>query len=151
MSKEIRTEIVIKASPETIWKILTDFNMYPKWNSFIRSVNGELKQSEQIVARIHPPGASAMTFKPVLLVVKPNNELRWLGHLLFPGLFDGEHIFELYENTDGSTTFVQREIFRGILVPRFSKMLDTNTLKGFKQMNSDLKAIAEQKNDHTAA
>lgn len=143
--KQVRTEIIIKATPSTVWNILTDFPKYSEWNPFIKSLKGEAKQGTKITATIEPPGASGMTFKPKLLTVKQNEELRWLGHLLFPGLFDGEHIFELYENTDGTTTLVQREVFRGILVPLFSKMLDVNTVKGFEMMNSRLKELAERK------
>lgn len=142
--KEIRTEIVIKASPSKVWEILTDFSKYPQWNPFITTLEGAAVEGSKLKARIEPPGASGMTFKPTLLSVKQNQELRWLGHLLIPGLFDGEHIFELYENTDGSTTFVQREQFKGVLVPLFSKMLDVNTVNGFGLMNSRLKARAEQ-------
>jgi hypothetical protein len=146
MSKEpkhIRTEVIIKATPAEVWKVLTDFNRYPEWNPFITSLNGVAAKGEKLVARIEPPKGSAMTFKPTVLSANTNKELRWLGHLLFPGLFDGEHIFELYENTDGTTTFVQREEFRGILVPLFSKMLDTKTLAGFEMMNKQLKQRVE--------
>ena len=38
-----------------------------------------------------------MTFKPVLLTVKPARELRWRGSLVLPGVFDGEHSFLLDE------------------------------------------------------
>lgn len=137
--KQIRTEIVIKARPEAVWNVLTDFERYPEWNPFITSLKGKPVKGEKLVARIEPPNGSPMTFKPTVLVSDTNKEFRWLGHLLFPGLFDGEHIFELYENTDGTTTFVQREEFRGILVPLFAKMLDTKTLAGFELMNRKLK------------
>ena len=93
---------------------------------------------------MEPPNGSAMTFKPTVLVADVNKEFRWLGHLMFPGIFDGEHIFELYENTDGTTTFVQREEFKGILVPLFSKMLDTKTVAGFEAMNKRLKQRVEE-------
>jgi len=141
--KEIRTEIVIQARPEKVWEVLTSFAQYPQWNPFVKKIEGPLQEGAQITARIEPPGSSGMTFKPTLLVVSPARELRWLGHLFVPGLFDGEHVFELYENTDGSTTFVQREEFGGILVPLFKKMLDNNTLAGFNAMNQSLKARAE--------
>ena len=36
-----------------------------------------------------------MTFKPRVLNAEPERELRWLGHLLVPGLFDGEHSFTI--------------------------------------------------------
>jgi hypothetical protein len=141
--KQVRTEIVINATPEKIWSILTNFSAYAQWNPFIKSIKGEPVQGKKITAWIEPPGASGMTFTPKLLVVKPKEELRWLGHLFFPGLFDGEHVFELYENTDGTTTFVQREIFTGIFVSLFAKMLDTNTVQGFEMMNKKLKALSE--------
>ncbi len=141
--KQIRTEIVIKATPAAVWKVLTDFPRYGEWNPFITSLEGLTTQGSKLVARMEPPNGSAMTFKPTVLVANTNKEFRWLGHLLFPGLFDGEHIFELYESTDGTTTFVQREQFTGILVPLFSKMLDTKTLAGFEMMNKKLKQRVE--------
>lgn len=143
LPKEIRTELVIKASPSIVWAILIDFSNYPSWNPFIKWIKGIPQQGEKITVRIEPPNASGMTFKPTLLTVRKNQELRWLGHLFIPGLFDGEHIFELYENSDGTTTFVQREEFRGILVGLFHKMLDTSTVQGFDAMNRKLKERAE--------
>ena len=37
MKKEIKTEILIKASPQIVWSILTDFENYPHWNPFIKA------------------------------------------------------------------------------------------------------------------
>jgi hypothetical protein len=145
MAKEIKTEILIHATPEKVWSILTNFNDYPNWNPFIKSIKGEAKVGNKITARIEPPEAKGMTFKPKVLAFDANKEFRWLGHLLFPGLFDGEHKFELIDNGDGTTTFRQSEKFRGILVPLFKKMLDNNTLNGFNHMNAKIKELAEQK------
>lgn len=88
MAKEIKTEILIKASPEKVWTILTDFDNYPNWNPFIKSIKGKVAVGNNIIARIEPPEASGMTFKPEVLAFEPNKELRWIGHLLFAGLFD---------------------------------------------------------------
>lgn len=143
LQKEIRTELVIKASPSIVWSVLTDFQLYPSWNPFIKWIQGNAVQGTKLTTRIEPPDGSGMTFKPLVLSVKQNQELRWLGHLFVPGLFDGEHIFELYENSDGTTTFVQREEFRGLLVRLFEKTLDTSTLQGFEAMNRKLKERAE--------
>lgn len=145
MAKEIRTEILIKTTPEKVWLILTNFDNYPNWNPFIKSIKGEVKVGNKITARIKPPEANGMTFKPKVLIYETNKELRWLGHLLFAGLFDGEHKFELIDNGNGTTTFRQSEKFRGILVPLFKKQLDYNTKKGFEEMNNKLKEMAEQK------
>lgn len=144
MAKEIRTEIRIQATPQQVWSILTNFSDYPQWNPFIKSITGTPAIGKTITARIEPPEAKGMTFTPVVLAYSPNKEFRWKGKLLIKGLFDGEHIFELLDNGDGSITFIQREEFHGILVPLFKKMLDVNTLNGFKLMNQKLKELAEQ-------
>jgi len=144
MAKEIKTEILINASPEKLWAILTDFESYSKWNPFIKSITGNVVVGHTIVARLEPPEASGMTFKPKVLSFDKNKKFSWLGHLLFPGLFDGEHQFKLIDNGNGTTTFIQSEKFQGILVPLFKKMLDVNTVNGFNQMNQKLKELAEK-------
>ena len=143
MAKEIKTEILIHATPEKVWSILTNFDNYPNWNPFIKSINGEVKVGNTITARIEPPEANGMTFKPKILSYDVNKELSWLGHLIIPGLFDGQHKFELIDNGNGTTTFIQSEKFKGILVPLFKKMLDINTINGFDAMNKKLKELAE--------
>jgi len=142
--KELRTEIKIKASPEKIWTILTDFTKYPEWNPMIKSFKGDLTEGQKVIVRLEQPGSRAMTFKPVITKVVPNQQLRWQGHLLIGGLFDGEHIFEITDYPDGSCTFVHREIFKGILIPLFAKMIDNNTKRAFIMMNERLKELCEK-------
>ena len=142
--REIRTEIEIGAPPQQVWAVLADILRHAEWNPFIRSITGELKVGARLAVRIQPPDGKAMTFKPVLLNVVPNEELRWLGRLLLPGIFDGEHIFELTPIENGERTrFVQREEFRGVLVPLLWKSLDTDTRGGFEAMNQVLKERVE--------
>lgn len=144
MAKEIKTEIFIHSTPEKIWSILTNFNNYPNWNPFIKSIKGEVKVGNKITVRIEPPESKGMTFKPKVLTFEPNKELSWLGHLMFAGLFDGEHKFEIIDNGNGITTFRQSEKFKGILVSLFKKQIDNNTKRGFEEMNKKLKEFAEQ-------
>ena len=144
MAKEITTEILIQATPKKVWSVLTNFANYNDWNPFIKSITGIVAVGNKIKARIEPPGASGMTFKPTVLVYTDAKEFRWLGHLLIKGLFDGEHCFQLIDNKNGTTTFVQSEKFEGMLVRLFSKMLDTNTIEGFRQMNEALKKEVEK-------
>ena len=139
MAKQIKTSITINASKERIWEILMDFENYPEWNTFIKSVFGKVEVGKQI--RIELQG---MTFKPVVLVLNDNTELRWLGHFWFKGLFDGEHRFYLTDNGNGTTNFEQSEKFSGILVKLFSKSLDKDTKIGFEKMNKELKLRAEK-------
>ncbi len=142
--KELRSEIEIQASAERVWQVLTDFASFPQWNPFMRRASGEVKAGARLEVRIQPSGARGMTFKPTVLKAVPNRELRWLGRLLIPGLFDGEHILSIEPLAANRVRFVQREVFTGLLVPLFARGLDTGTRRGFEEMNQALKARAEQ-------
>lgn len=144
MKKEIKTEITIEAAPKRVWEVLTAFEQYPNWNPFIKSIEGQVRAGEKIIVRLEPPGAKGMTFKPKVLTFDKNKEFKWMGRLFFPGLFDGEHRFELIDNGNGTTTFVHAERFSGILVRMLSNMLDGSTVNGFRAMNEQLKKEAEK-------
>ena len=141
--KLIYSEIIIKASPEKVWQVFTDFGDYANWNPFIKSLKGSPSVGTQIEVLLTPPGKKGMTFKPTVLAYDSINQLRWIGKLIIKGAFDGEHTFLIKDNKDGTTTFIQFERFRGILIPFMKKMLDGNTLTGFNQMNEALKVRCE--------
>jgi hypothetical protein len=141
--KELRSEIEIEAPTERVWGVLTDFAAYPEWNPFIRRVGGRPEVSERLVVRMQPSGTRGMTFRPTVMKVEPGRELRWLGHLLVPGIFDGEHIFEIEELEHDRVRFVQREVFKGLLVPLLARSLDRDTQRGFEEMNRALRGRVE--------
>ena len=85
-----------------------------------------------------------MTFRPTVKEASAGRELRWLGHLLVPGLFDGEHSFVIEPMEGGEVRFRQDEQFRGILVPLFPSRMYERTERGFEEMNRALKERAEQ-------
>jgi hypothetical protein len=139
--KEITSTVDIDATPQRVWEILTDFDSYPEWNPFIRRASGRPERGAKLEVRIEPPGGRRMTFKPTVLAAEPARELRWVGRLLLPRIFDGEHSFRI-EPGDDRVRFVQSERFTGALVPLFGKTLE-QTRRGFEQMNQALKSRAE--------
>ncbi len=141
--KEIRTEIDIEASAGRVWDSLTDFPAFPDWNPFIRRISGEPKVGTKLEVLMQSSGTRGMTFRPTVMKVERDRELRWLGHLGVPGLFDGEHIFEIEDLGPKRVRFVQRERFRGILVPLLSRSLDRDAKRGFEEMNQALRTRAE--------
>jgi hypothetical protein len=140
---EIKTEIDIASTPERLWAILTDLPAYPEWNPFIRSVEGLLQPGQKLTVSIQPTGGRGMTFRPTVLVVTSNVELRWLGRFLCPGIFDGEHYFQIVPTAPGQTRFIQGERFSGLLVGFAKRSLDRGTRAGFIAMNHALKERAE--------
>jgi len=139
MKYNIETSVKISASASKVWEVLTDLKAYPSWNPFITKLEGDLEEGEKLNAII-----GGMKFKPTIMVLRKTDELRWLGRLLFPGIFDGEHRFQIIENGPNSCTFIQSEKFNGILVGMFKKKLDTETVGGFEAMNEALKHRCEK-------
>lgn len=140
MAKEIKTQIRIETSAQTIWSILMNFEDYPNWNPFIRKISGNVTVGEKLNVFIQPFNSKGMTFKPKVLVAEKNRRFEWQGHLFFHGIFDGRHIFKIEENNDSSCTLFHEEAFGGIL----SFIYNTeNAKKSFMAMNEALKEAAE--------
>jgi hypothetical protein len=141
MTRHVETEILIQASPQRVWSMLTDFAGYPQWNPFIVSIEGRAEWGELLRVRIQA-GAEQHVFKPVVLQATAPTRLRWLGRVGFPGVFDGEHSFELRSEGAG-TRLLQTESFQGFLVPFLWRKVEPMTRAGFEAMNRALKARAE--------
>lgn len=142
MQRRIQTQLEIDAPAGVVWKLLTDFEAMSSWNPFITSISGELKPGAKFSLQVTPPGKPAMRFRPTVLDVRPERELRWRGKLLVAGIFDGEHYFLLEPVGEKRTRLVHGENFSGVLVGPLSGMLAA-TQQGFDAMNAALKGLAE--------
>ncbi|ELZ01958.1 SRPBCC domain-containing protein [Natrialba asiatica] len=134
----------IDAPPAVVWDVLLEFDSYPEWNPFVRSIEGDPTVEAELEVRIKPPGSRGMTFTPVVVAAEENRRLAWLGRLGVPFIFDGYHEFHL-DSIDGGerTRLLHRETFRGVLVPF---LFDEQQLeRGFRAMNEALKARAEER------
>ncbi|MDX1534311.1 MAG: SRPBCC domain-containing protein [Thermoplasmata archaeon] len=140
--KEIRAELDIDASAQRVWEVLTDFEAFPEWNPFLLRASGPLREGERIEVVLRPPGRKPSTFRPTLRTVDPARELRWIGHVGFRGVFDGEHVFRIEPREPERVRFIQEEFFRGFLRPLLGNLLRA-TEEGFTAMNAALKARAE--------
>jgi len=140
---EVTTEIEIDASAQRVWAVLIDFADHPNWNPFVREISGLPHVGEKLKVAIQPPGGKGMTFNPTVLVVTPEQELRWLGRFIIPGLFDGEHYFRVVPLGPGKVRFIHGERFSGLLVMLAKSSLVSGVKAGFEAMNTALKAKAE--------
>jgi hypothetical protein len=143
MQHEIQTSIAIFASPERVWAVLLDFPRYPEWNPFVRSIVGSPSEGSSLRVTMQPPGGKPMTFRPIVLRHDVGREFRWKGRLFVPGLFDGEHYFNLMPGGPGSTLLTHGERLSGLLVPLLRRTLDEGTKSGFEAMNVALKHRVE--------
>jgi len=145
--KELRTEIEFDGTPEGVWAVLADLPAYPEWNPFIEKIAGELRVGGKLDVRLQPVDERGITLHPTVLAAEPGRELRWIGHLMVPGIFDGEHRFLVEGVGPERVLFMQSERFGGILLPfLWRKIRDGGTAKGFRAMNEAIaRRVAERR------
>jgi len=139
---EIRSELEIAAPAAEVWGILTDFPRYHEWNPFITELQSDGVVGNALRLSLSLPEGRDYRLNARLLRMEADYELRWRAHLLFPGLFDGEHFLRLQTVDPRRTRFVQGENFSGVLL-RFSGRTLTQVARGFDYMNEALKRRAE--------
>ena len=144
MAKQLHAEVEIEATPDRVWEVLTDFAAYRDWNPFIVQAAGRPVPGTRLELHMRLSGRRPTTIRPEVLEADPARRLRWLGRLLLPGLFDGEHTFTIQPAGPGRTRLIQHEEFRGLLAPIVLKMIAKSTLASFHQMNQALKTRVEQ-------
>ena len=140
--RSIRTEIGIDHTAAAVWAVLADIERWAEWNPFA-SARGRLAVGERLEVEIRPPGRSPMTFRPTVVKLDPGVELRWLGHLGLPGIFDGEHGFRIEPEGDRRCRLRHFETFKGVLAAPVLWLVGDATRRGFEAMNLALKARAE--------
>nr|WP_231686538.1 SRPBCC domain-containing protein [Corynebacterium deserti] len=103
----------MNATSEELWEAVGDVEGFPKSHPTITSFTGVAEVGIRMEFR-NEEGGSSISFKPTVLAADPGRELRWLGHVAFSGLMDGNHAF-LLEPVAGGTKVTQTESFTGIL------------------------------------
>ena len=141
--KKIKTEIVIDKDVSTVWNVLTDFESYPNWNPFVRSIEGEKYIGKKESVTCNTAGGKMVSFKPIIIKLETDREFRWKGKLGFRGIFDGQHYFKLEKMGENQTKFIHGEDMSGVLVSLMGKTLNKMN-DSFEMMNEALKKECEK-------
>ncbi|QNE22314.1 SRPBCC domain-containing protein [Kribbella qitaiheensis] len=144
----LRSQLEVDATPDQVWKVLTDREAYPSWNPFIVSSTGDLEAGGTITNVLRDTTGQETTFTPELLKVDPGRELRWIGKVGFGGIFDGEHSFRIEPLPGGRARLIQQETFRGVAVPVMAGWLSSKIKPQFDAMNQALATRAAAAAQH---
>jgi hypothetical protein len=130
-------EINIQASTETVWRLLSDAKSFPRWNSTVTGIEGEIREGERL--RLHVPGMKR-TLTPRVSGVVPARRMVWSDGVAL--VFRGVRTFVLTPRGDASTDFVMEERFSGAIFALTKRLLpDFRPI--FEAYANDLKREAE--------
>jgi uncharacterized protein YndB with AHSA1/START domain len=132
-SRETSVSISIHAEPKVIWALLTAAADYPRWNSTVLSIQGDIRLGEKIklVSYLDPK----RTFKLEIKEFQPEHRLVW-------GDGQGSRVFALADGGGGTVVFSMTEKIGGIMFPLYSGMIPPFD-EAFHKFAADLKKEAE--------
>ncbi len=129
----------IAASPETVWSLLTNAAAFPKWNTTVTSIDGEIAKGNRLAIRV--PIAPKRVFKPRVTELVPAQTMVWSDGMA--PMFKGVRTFTLARRSDGTTDFSMVEVFRGAMLPLIKGSLP-DFGPPFERYAADLKREAER-------
>ena len=133
-----RVEVNIQATPHRIWTLLTDTTGFPRWNSTVTGIEGEIRDGGKLLVRV--PNTDRV-FSPTVSAFVVNERMTWTGGSA--PMFKGVRTFELKPRNDGSTDFVMQERLSGLMLPLAKgSMPDFGPI--FTTYANDLKREAER-------
>ena len=136
--QECAVSAVISATPEKIWRLLTDVSNMVGWNSTLTSMERTVELGGTV--RMKVPEAPSRVFSIQVSKFTPHGEMVWTQGTR--GVFLGVRTYSLTPKSDQTTLFEMTEVFSGALLPRVA-----GRLPGFKPIferyAADLKRAAE--------
>ena len=136
-------DINIEAPREKVWKIITDFKSYSKWNSILYMVkNDQLEVGKKFHVTIHDKGKDSK-FYATTLSKEENQSFSAQQKVIGKWFFSATHYF-IIDNTaqQNQIKFIQKWHLTGIMSKLFRKLI-FKQLALFKKMNEELKTHAE--------
>ena len=136
---EYKATTMIQASPEKIWRVLTDLNSWPSWDPFCERVEGQavLGRKIKIFSKLSPGRA----FPVKIVELTSAKRMTFSGGMPF-GLFRGVRTYTLAPRGQSGVTFTMHEVFGGPLLPLIGKSIPDMT-DAFEKFVAGLKARAE--------
>ncbi len=136
--QECTVSAVISATPEKIWRLLTDIGDMVRWNSTLTSMEGTAELGGTVKMRV--PEAPDRVFAVLVTKYTPEREMVWTqGNRV---MFLGVRTYRLTPSANDTTTFEMIEVFSGLMLPMAAGRLpDFKPI--FERYAADLKREAE--------
>ena len=141
----IASETLIDAPLPVFWSVLTDLSSYHEWCPFTIRISGALAVGEVLTESVQmSPGAALRTQYVKVSKIDQGSQIEWIGTYLFEVFVRAVRTQSLTTDASGRTSYTNREIMRGLLVPVVSAMYHKELHAGFNAIGAALKERAEK-------
>ena len=137
---EYAAGVDINASVNRVWALMTDAAGFPRWNSTIKSIEGQIAagQTIKLIATVAPN----RVFNLNIIDFVPQKRMVWSdGNAMFKGV----RTYTFASKSNDSTDFTMAEAYTGLMLPMIAGSLP-NFIPIFETYLADLKRAAEQSN-----
>lgn len=139
----IEASIIIEASPEQIWSVLTDFKNLSKWSSSFQNLSGDFTKDGLIEVVFKSPLGGDTKMNKKLFLFEEQKSFGWTGTFMM-GMKD-YHTHTLKGMPNGTTKFIQTDKVSGGISFLLGKVLEKQMKKGYNIFNKELKTYVEAK------
>jgi uncharacterized protein YndB with AHSA1/START domain len=136
---ECGVHIQINAKPEKIWRLLTNAQDFPRWNTMVQNIEGRIALGETIKVKV--PYAPNRVFNLKVSAWTPNQMMVWRDGAA--PMFQGVRTYTLIPQSDGTTEFSMVEVLSGLMLPMIGGSLP-DFAPPFERYAADLKKEAER-------
>lgn len=145
-SWETSHELEIAASDETVWRVLTELERYPEWNTYSPSAEGELRVGGivRIEARL---GDEIQIVDNRVTELEERRRLCWQSMNWYRFLVRGTRCRELEPLGNGRTHFRHHEVMEGPLAKLVERIYRPRIEAGLAKMDDALRRAAEAADD----
>jgi hypothetical protein len=131
--------INIQAAPSQVWALLTNASDFPRWNSTVQKIEGNIALGQKI--QLRTTIAPERLFKLNVSQFIPNQRMVWNDGMA--PMFKGVRTYTLTPKADQSTDFMMAEVFSGLMLPMIAGSLP-DFGPTFERYAADLKHEAEK-------
>jgi len=110
---ECAVAINVRARPAALWALLTNAADFPKWNSTVTGIDGEIALGRKLGLRV--AAAPGRVFKPRVTEFEAERGMVWSDGAA--PMFKGVRTFTLAAKDDGTTDFSMVEVLAGVMLP----------------------------------
>jgi uncharacterized protein YndB with AHSA1/START domain len=132
-SRETSVSTTIEADPAIVWALLTHASDFPRWNSTVTSIKGDIREGETI--ELKSTLDEKRTFKLKIREFVPDKRLVW-------GDSQGSRAYTIDPANGGGVLFRMSEKIGGPLFPLFAGYIPPFD-ESFERFAADLKKEAE--------